>query len=114
MFLDGIRVASIAISLGLFFELASMRDGKQFGGLLIRHVDDFDGMVVETSDTSGLDAFVAVDDCPVFADDREALGVLVAVAGSNDIILWLEIQIVVGERLEFVDIPPFDPFLWFR
>lgn len=94
-------------------ELTPVRDGEQLGGLVVGHIDDFDGMVVETSDTSGLDAFVAVDDRPILSHDGEALGVLVAVARPDYAILWFEIEIVVGERLEFVDIPPFDPFLWF-
>ena len=64
------------------FELTPVRDGEQLGSLLIGHVDDFDGMVVKTSDTSGLDAFVAVDNRSILSNDGEAPGVLVPVAGT--------------------------------
>lgn len=93
--------------------MTPVRDGEQLGSLLIGHVDDFDGMVVKTSDTSGLDAFVAVDNRSILSNDGEAPGVLVPVAGSNHLILRFEIEIVIRERLEFVDSPPFDSFLWF-
>jgi len=90
-----------------------MCDSEQFSSLLIRNIDYLNGMVIKPSNTSGFDAFVAVDDRPILSNDGETLGVLIAIARLDDIILGFEIQIVVGERPELVDRAPFDALLWF-